>query len=58
MKKIKNFFGEVNHEMKETNWPSAKELRKNSITIFSVMILFGIFFFFSDLFIQFVFNLI
>lgn len=44
MSKIKNFFSEVKAEMKAVEWPTGKELRKNSLTVFSVVALFAVFF--------------
>lgn len=58
MKKIKQFFGEVRHEMKETTWPTGKELRKNSYTVFGVMAFFGVFFYAADTIISFLLNLV
>lgn len=58
MKKIKQFLGEVRHEMKETTWPKAKDLRKNSITVFGVMAFFGVFFYAADSLITFLINLV
>jgi len=58
MKKIKNFFGELKYEMKETTWPSGKELARDTRTIFSVLIFFSIFFMISDFVLSFLFNLV
>lgn len=58
MNKITTFFKEVRHEMKETTWPTAKELRKNSYTVFGVMAFFGVFFYIADTVISFLLNLI
>lgn len=57
MNKIKSFFGEVKHEMKETTWPTGKELRKNTITVFGVMAFFGVYFYLADTIIEFLLNL-
>ncbi len=44
MNKVSTFFKEVNHEMKETTWPTAKEMRKNTNAVFTIIILFALFF--------------
>jgi preprotein translocase, secE subunit len=56
--KLFNFFGEVKEEMQKTTWPSGKELRKDSATIFGVIIFFSIFFYVSDIVLNFLLNLI
>ncbi|EKU93691.1 preprotein translocase subunit SecE [Alloiococcus otitis] len=48
MKKVTTFFREVKEEMQKTDWPSGKELRKDSATIFGVLIFFSAFFYLSD----------
>lgn len=48
MKKDTNFFGEVIHEMKETTWPTAAEMRKYSNRVFMTVLLFGVFFWLGD----------
>lgn len=58
MKKVKQFIKEVRYEMKETTWPTVKELRKNTITVFGVMAFFGVFFYAADSIISFLINLI
>lgn len=58
MSKIKKFFGEVKYELKETTWPTAKEMRKNTLTVFGVVAFFAIFFFGVDSLITFLLNLL
>lgn len=58
MNKIKTFFGEVIYELKETTWPTAKEMRKNSLTVFGVVAFFGVFFYGVDSIITFLLNLL
>ncbi len=48
MNKVTSFFKEVNHEMKETTWPTAKEMRKNTNAVFTIIILFSLFFFVTE----------
>lgn len=48
MSKVTSFFREVKEEIQKTDFPSGKELRKDSATIFSVLIFFSIFFFVAD----------
>mgnify|MGYP000877344855 FL=1 len=48
MSKVSNFFSEVKHEMIETKWPTAKEMRKNTASVFTVVILFAIFFYITE----------
>lgn len=48
MKKVSSFFKEVTHEMKETTWPTAKEMRKNTNAIFTIIILFALFFYATE----------
>lgn len=43
-----NFLKEVRHEMRETTWPTGKEMRKYTSAIFVVVILFALFFFVSE----------
>lgn len=57
MSKVKTFFGEVKHELKETTWPDKKSMRKNTLTVFGVMAFFGVFFWASDSVIQLLLNL-
>ncbi|WP_208559820.1 preprotein translocase subunit SecE [Marinilactibacillus kalidii] len=58
MSKIKKFFGEVKYELKETTWPTSKEMRKNTLTVFGVVAFFSVFFFGVDSIISFLLNLI
>lgn len=58
MKKDTNFFGEVMHEMKETKWPTATEMRKYSSQIFVTIALFSLFFWLGDTAISWVLSLI
>jgi len=46
--KVKNFFGGVRQEMRQVTWQTGKELRKYTVTVFGVVILFAIFFFVVD----------
>ncbi|TLQ07961.1 preprotein translocase subunit SecE [Marinilactibacillus psychrotolerans] len=55
---MKKFFGEVVYELKETTWPTAKEMRKNTLTVFGVVAFFAVFFFGVDSFITFLLNLL
>jgi len=48
MGKIGDFFKEVKHEMSETSWPDAKDMRKYSVSIFTIIILFALFFLASE----------
>jgi len=48
MKKIKNFFGGVRQEIKAVTWPTGKELRKYTLTVFLVCLLFVLFFMVVD----------
>lgn len=48
MGKVSNFFKEVKHEMKETAWPTPKEMQKNTGNIFTIIILFAIFFYATE----------
>lgn len=56
--KITQFFGEVKQEMKKTTWPTGTELRKNTTTIFSVIVFFSLFFYVADIILDYVLNLI
>ncbi|MEC6749108.1 preprotein translocase subunit SecE [Marinilactibacillus sp. GCM10026970] len=58
MGKIKKFFGEVKYELQETTWPTNKEMRKNTLTVFGVVAFFSVFFFGIDSIITFLLNLI
>lgn len=48
MGKIGSFFKEVKHEMEETTWPSNKEMSKYTASVFTIIILFAMFFFVSE----------
>lgn len=48
MDKVKNFLKDVRYEMKETTWPTAKEMRKNTSSVFTIVILFALFFFAAE----------
>lgn len=48
MNKVTTFYKDVKHEMKETTWPTAKEMRKNTIAVFTIVILFALFFFVAE----------
>lgn len=48
MAKVSNFLKGVNHEIKETTWPTAKEMRKNTVAVFTIIILFALFFFVTE----------
>lgn len=45
---MNNFIKEVRHEMQETTWPSAKDMRKYTSSVFAVVILFTLFFFAAE----------
>lgn len=48
MSKITNFMKDVQYEMKETTWPTAKEMKKNTISVFTIVFLFALFFFVTE----------
>lgn len=48
MSKVTNFFGEVKEEIQKTDWPSMEKLKKDSATIFGVLIFFSAFFYLAD----------
>lgn len=48
MGKVGTFFKEVRHEMRETTWPTRKEMTKNTSAVFTVIILFAIFFYITE----------
>lgn len=48
MSKVSTFIKDVRHEMRETTWPSGKSMRKDTVSIFTVIILFAIFFFATE----------
>lgn len=57
MSKVTSFFGEVKEEVQKTDWPSGKELKKDSATIFGVLIFFSAFFYAADWLINFLLTL-
>lgn len=48
MSKVSGFFKDVRHEMRETTWPSGKMMRKYTTAIFTIIILFAIFFYATE----------
>lgn len=48
MSKVGSFFKEVRKEMQATSWPSGKDMRKYTASIFTVVILFALFFYASE----------
>lgn len=44
MGKIGTFFKEVRYEMQAVKWPDNATLRKNAITVFTVIAIFTVFF--------------
>lgn len=44
MGKAGTFFKEVREEMRAVEWPSSQTLRKNTITVFTVIAIFTVFF--------------
>lgn len=48
MGKVKSFFSGFRQELRQVTWPTGKELRKYTLTVFGVVILFAIFFFAVD----------
>lgn len=48
MNKVGSFFKEVKEEMKETTWPTGKEMRKYTASIFTVVVLFALFFYATE----------
>lgn len=48
MSKVGDFFKGVRYEMTQTTWPTSKEMRKLTVSVFTVVILFVIFFFVSE----------
>lgn len=44
MGKISTFFSEVKQEMQAVDWPSKKDLRKNTLTVVTVVAIFAAFF--------------
>lgn len=48
MNKVGSFFKEVKEEMQETTWPTGKEMRKYTASIFTVVVLFALFFYASE----------
>lgn len=49
MNKVGSFFKEVKEEMQETTWPTGKEMRKYTASIFTVVVLFALFFYATEL---------
>jgi len=58
MGKIKTFFGEVREEMQAVDWPSKKDLRKNTVTVLGVVAVFTVFFMGTDSVISSLLNLL
>lgn len=58
MSKVSNFINEVKDEIGETTWPTAKEMQKNTSSVFSVIILFALFFYATESAIQWLLSLI
>ena len=48
MNKVSSFIKDVRDEMKETTWPTATEMRKNTNAVFTIVILFALFFFAAE----------
>ena len=48
MGKMTNFIKDVKYEIEETRWPTAKEMRKNTISVFTIVFLFALFFFAAE----------
>lgn len=48
MNKITSFIEDIKYEIKETTWPTAKEMRKNTISVFTIVFLFAVFFFITE----------
>ncbi|MGX7394181.1 MULTISPECIES: preprotein translocase subunit SecE [Carnobacterium] len=48
MGKIKNFFSGVRNEMKAVTWPTSRELKRNSLIVFGVCLIFAVFFMVVD----------
>lgn len=48
MNKVGSFFKEVREEMQETSWPTGKEMRKYTASIFTVVVLFALFFYATE----------
>lgn len=48
MSKVTSFIKDIKHEVKETTWPTAKEMRKNTASVFTIVILFALFFFVAE----------
>lgn len=58
MSKVSKFINEVKHEVGETTWPTAKEMRKNTTSVFSIIVLFALFFYATESAIQWLLSLI
>lgn len=48
MGKVSTFLKDVKQEMSETTWPTVKEMRKNTTAVFTIIILFALFFFAAE----------
>ncbi len=48
MSKASNFIQEVRHEMGETKWPTAKEMSKNTASVFTIVAIFTLFFYATE----------
>lgn len=48
MDKVSNFMKDVKYEMKETTWPTAQEMRKKTVYVFTTVFLFALFFFVAE----------
>lgn len=48
LSKVTTFFSEVKEEIQKTDWPTMDELKKDSGTIFGVLIFFSAFFFLAN----------
>lgn len=49
MSKVKNYFHEINKELKKVKWPTAKEVFKNTSATIFFTIFFAIFFYAVDI---------
>lgn len=58
MGKVKSFFSGFRQEMRQVTWPTGKELKKYTLTVFGVVFLFAVFFFAIDSAITFLIDLI
>lgn len=48
MNKITTFFKEVKMERKATTWPSFKEMKKNTNSVLTIIVLFSLFFYVTE----------